>query len=289
MNTIKLKPNKVGKNISKKATTNLPGVLGILLLIIFSFSCSTVNLHLEGDSWNNKEAYDVKGRGIAFTKEKISFGNYSTHYVKRSWTLGGPSTYGIGTGLPGTPEYANIISLSYIKKRQTLRFGISDDKGNKSDVFAVSNFNSREVQVGKNENSLFNIALDILQQANKPSTSIYYVQLYMNGDEQPWQMIHDNYTAQQPTKNYIGYLARSKNQYYQIVPVSSMINSKRRVLNMPMGAYGFAFLTREGQPLAAVSLLNKGAVYFAKEVQPDEKFLFANAAAALLMQQELGS
>ena len=258
-------------------------------IIILAGSCSTVQLHLEGDSWNNKEAYEVKGRGIAFTKEKLSFGNYATHYVKRSWTRGGPSTYGIGTGMPGTPEYANIISVSYIKKKQTLRFGITDDQGNKSDVFAVSDFNAREIQVGKNENSLFNIALDIFQQAKKPSTSMYYVQLYMNGEERPWQMIHDNYTARQPVKNYIGYLAKSKNDYYQIVPISSMVNSKGKILNMPMGAYGFAFLTREGQPLAAVSLLNKGAVYFAKDVQAEEKFLFANAAAALLMQQELGS
>lgn len=260
-----------------------------LAISILAVSCYSVRLHLEGDSWNNKEAYDVKGRGIAFTKEKLSFGNYATHYVKRSWTRGGPSTYGIGTGMPGTPEYANIISLSYIKKKQTLRFGIADDQGNKSDVFAVSNFNAREIQVGKNENSLFNIALDILQQAKKPSTSMFYVQLYMNGEDESWQMIHDNYTAQQPAKKYIGYLAKSKNQYYQIVPVSRMVNSKGKVLNMPMGAYGFAFLTRDGQPLAAVSLLNKGAVYFTKEVQPNEKFLFANAAAALLMQQELGS
>ena len=119
-----------------------------LAISILAVSCYSVRLHLEGDSWNNKEAYDVKGRGIAFTKEKLSFGNYATHYVKRSWTRGGPSTYGIGTGMPGTPEYANIISLSYIKKKQTLRFGIADDRGNKSDVFAVSNFNAREIQVG---------------------------------------------------------------------------------------------------------------------------------------------
>lgn len=259
-----------------------------LVLILFSLSCSTVNLHLEGESWNIKEAYEVKGRGIAFTKEKLSFGNYATHYVKRSWTKGGTSTYGLGTGLPGTPDYANIISVGYIKKKQTLRFGLSDDKGNKSDVFAASNFNAREIQVGKNENSLFNITLDILQQAKKPSTSMYYVQLYINREEQPWQMIHDNYTAQQPAKNYIGYLAKSKNQYYQIVPVSSMINTKGKVFNMPMGAYGFAFLTMEGQPLAAVSLLNKGVVYFAKDIRSDERFLFANAATALLMQQEIG-
>lgn len=260
-----------------------------LAISILAVSCYSVRLHLEGDSWNNKEAYDVKGRGIAFTKEKLSFGKYATHYVKRSWTRGGPSTYGIGTGMPGTPEYANIISLSYIKKKQTLRFGIADDLGNKSDVFAVSNFNAREIQVGKNENSLLNIALDILQQAKTPATSMYYVQLYMNGEEQPWQMIHDNYTSQRPSKNYIGYLAKSNNHYYQIVPISTMINTIGKVFNMPMGAYGFAFLTRDGQPLAAVSLLNKGAVYFTKEVQPNEKFLFANAAAALLMQQELGS
>lgn len=289
MNTIKTISVVQSKRFTKFDLCKIKGLNAFFVLILFSFSCSTVNLHLDGESWNDKESFEVKGRGIAFAKEKLSFGNYTTHYVKRSWTRGGPSTYGLGTGMPGTPEYANIISLSYIKKKQTLRFGIADDQGNKSDVFAVSNFNAREIQVGKNENSLFNIALDILQQAKKPSTSMYYVQLYMNGEEQPWQMIHDNYTSQQPAKNYIGYLAKSNNLYYQIVPISSMVNTKGKIFNMPMGAYGFAFLTREGQPLAAVSLLNKGAVYFTKEVKPNEKFLFANAAAALLMQQELGA
>jgi hypothetical protein len=252
-------------------------------------ACSSVKLSLQGDAWNDKESFPVKGRGIAFIKEKLSFGNYATSYVKRSWTRGGNSKYGIGTGMPGTPEYANIISVGYIDKKQTLRFGLTDGTANQSDVFAVANFNAREIQIGKNENSLLNIALDIFQQSKKPSTSMYYVQLYMNKEESPWQLIHDNYTSQQPAKNYIGYLAKSKNHFYQIVPISSVENNKGKIMNMPFGANGFAFLTKEGQPLAAVSLLDRGTVYFAKDILPDEKFLLANAATALLMQQELGS
>lgn len=255
---------------------------------VFS-ACSTVQLSLQGDTWNEKEVFPVKGRGVAFFKEKLSFGNYATSYVKRSWTRGGNSKYGIGTGLPGTPEYANIISVGYIDKKQTLRFGLIDGSGNQSDVFAVSNFNAREIQIGKNENSLLNIVLDIYQQSKNPSTSMYYVQLYMNKEERPWQLVHDNYAAQQPSTNYIGYLAKSKLEYFQIVPISSLENSKGKIMNMPFGAYGFAFLTKEGQPLAAVSLLNKGSVYFAKDILPEEKFLLANAATALLMQQELGA
>jgi hypothetical protein len=255
---------------------------------VFS-ACSTVQLYLQGDTWNEKEVFQVKGRGVAFFKEKLSFGNYATSYVKRSWTRGGNSKYGIGTGLPGTPEYANIISVGYIDKKQTLRFGLIDGSGNQSDVFAVSNFNAREIQIGKNENSLLNIVLDIYQQSKNPSTSMYYVQLYMNKEERPWQLVHDNYAAQQPSTNYIGYLAKSKLEYFQIVPISSLENSKGKIMNMPFGAYGFAFLTKEGQPLAAVSLLNKGSVYFAKDILPEEKFLLANAATALLMQQELGA
>ncbi len=264
-----------------------------MLIIAFSIglltACSSVKLSLQGDAWNEKEILPVKGRGVAFFKEKLSFGNYATSYVKRSWTRGGNSKYGIGTGMPGTPEYANIISVGYIDRKQTLRFGLTDGTNNQSDVFAVANFNSREIQIGKNENSLLNIVVDIVQQAKKPSTSMYYVQLYMNKEETPWQLVHDNYTSQQPVKNYIGYLVKSKNQYFQIVPISSVENSKGKIMNMPFGAYGFAFLTKEGQPLAAVSLLDRGTVYFAKDILPDEKFLLANAATALLMQQELGA
>ncbi len=258
------------------------------IIILLLSGCSSVKIALQGEAWNDKETFLVKGRGIAFIKEKISFGNYATSYVKRSWTRGGNSKYGIGTGMPGTPEYANIISVGYIDKKQTLRFGLTDGTSNQSDVFAVANFNAREFQIGKNENSLLNIALDIFQQAKKPSTSMYYVQLYMNKEESPWQLIHDNYTSQQTAKNYIGYLTKSKNHYYQIVPISSVENNKGKIMNMPFGANGFAFLTKEGQPLAAVSLLDRGTVYFAKDILLDEKFLLANAATALLMQQELG-
>jgi hypothetical protein len=49
---------------------------------------------------------------------------------------------------------------------------------------------------------------------------------------------------------------------------------------------GFEFKNREGKVLAAVSMIGNGAVYFG-ECSDEEKFLLANASAALLLQQLL--
>ena len=56
---------------------------------------------------------------------------------------------------------------------------------------------------------------------------------------------------------------------------------------MPFGSAGYQITTKEGKPLAAVSLMDKGVVYLT-DLNPEEKLLLATALAALLLQEVIG-
>jgi hypothetical protein len=100
-------------------------------------------------------------------------------------------------------------------------------------------------------------------------------------------MLIDNYAARRYAKSYIGLLARNSNEYYTVVPVYKLRNPMGEAVDLPFGgSLGFEFKNREGKILAAVSLIGNGAVYLG-ECSDEEKFLLANASAALLLQQLL--
>lgn len=266
---------------------NINQLLSLVLIFCF-IQCSPVRIALEGDEWKNTEELAVKGRNGILIKQKLSFGNYHTSVVKRSWTRGNSSTSGIGTGIPGTPEYSNIISVEYINKKQTLRFNLQDEAGRQADVYCVSRFHSKDLYLGDNRNSLFNIGIDLMKLNGDNSSSLYYVQLYLNGETSPWQIVLDNEASQAKAKRYIGYLAKGANEYYEIIPVTRLLDKKGVARNMPFGSMGFEFRSKNGRSLAAVSLADNGKVYFSDLASGDERFLLANACAALLLQEVIG-
>jgi hypothetical protein len=53
------------------------------------------------------------------------------------------------------------------------------------------------------------------------------------------------------------------------------------------GSVGFEIRNKEGKAVAAVSKIDKGIVYL-QAVNSEEKFLLANACAALLLQEIIG-
>jgi hypothetical protein len=100
-------------------------------------------------------------------------------------------------------------------------------------------------------------------------------------------MLIDNNAAQVHAKTYTGLLAKNKSEYYTVAPVYKLVNKQGKAVSLPLGgSVGFEFRDKNGNTVAAVSLIDNGVVYFNK-VSPQEKFLLANAAAALLLQQQL--
>ena len=55
-------------------------------IIALLTSCSTAKMAVDNSQWNNTQELSVKGRQGLLIKQKLSFGEYKTISVKRSWT-----------------------------------------------------------------------------------------------------------------------------------------------------------------------------------------------------------
>ena len=274
----KIKPHLcyIDKNIFMKKI-----IYASLIVSLVAASCGSVKMAVSDELKANNDEYVVKGKNGTRIRQKLYFGEYFTTSIKRSWTKDRSSKYGIGSGGPTTDQWVNIISLEYIRRKQTIRFNLSDGKNN-SDVYCVSRFNAKELEIGKNPNSLLNIGIDVLGIMGRHSDT-YYVQIFTgNKVERPWELSIDNYRSQASPKKHIGYLAKNATEYYSIVPVTKLEKNGKSG-SILAGSVGFEFRDPQGRPVAAVSQIDRGMVFLAK-ISTEERFLLANACAALLLQ-----
>lgn len=255
----------------------------IITLILLLSGCGTVPMIAISDhGLKPLSEMPVKGRSGFFIRQKLSFGEYQTGFVSRTWT--GGSSWRTGVTYPN--DWLNRMSIEWVRRKQTVRFSLTDNQGRNSEVTALAKIQWRDLQVGADPNSLINIVSDILQTGDEQKDT-YAVRIYTDKERAPWEMFIDNDAAQRNAKRYIGLLARSKNEFYTVVPVYQLRNRQGAAVNLPFGgSVGFEFKNREGKVLAAVSLIGNGTVYMG-DCSEEEKFLMANAAAALLLQELL--
>lgn len=253
-------------------------ILSILLGVI---ACSPAKIAVDDAGWDQKEELAVKGRNGFLIKQKLSFGEFKTTTVKRSWTKG--SSWGFGIGVN---DWVEQVGIEFSRRKQTVRFHLTDATGNESQVTALAKARWTDLTIGRNPNSALNIIGDLLQIGDAGS-STYAVRIATSQNAEPWEMIIDNNAAQRNAKTYKGVLAKGKSEYYIITPVYKLMNKQGKAVALPFGgSVGFEFQKPDGETVAAVSLIDNGVVYFNK-LSTDEKFLLANAAAALLLQQQL--
>lgn len=252
------------------------------IIIVSIVSCATPRIGLDANQWTEKQELPVKGRQGLLINQKLSFGEFKTLSVKRSWTRGGTSFAGWAWGRPGYEDYSKMIGVEYSNRKQSVRFELADQNANESSVFCVTRANSESVVIGNNPNSLVNIALSI----ESSSENLFWVKIYLKNDEQPWEMMIDNEASQQKAKSYSGKVAQSRDKFYTIHPVYHLTGKNNKVYTMPMGSVGYEIRNKEGKPLAAISLIDKGMVYF-NAMPAEEKFLLANICTALLLQEAI--
>jgi hypothetical protein len=254
----------------------------ILAILIVAISCSPVKIAVDDAGWQRKEELSVKGRNGFLIKQKLSFGEFKTGNVKRSWTKG--SSWGFG--VPVANDWIERLNIEFVRRKQTVRFSLTDAAGNESEVTAFSKVRWTDLSIGNNPNSVVNVIGDLLQ-IGDAGTNTYAVRIFPARNEQPWEMLIDNNAAVRNAKTYTGLLAKNKTEYYTVAPVYKLMNKKGKAVALPIsGSVGFEFRNQKGETVAAVSLIDNGVVYFAA-LAPQEKFLLANAAAALLLQQQL--
>ncbi|MGB8191950.1 MAG: hypothetical protein WCF67_08530, partial [Chitinophagaceae bacterium] len=75
-------------------------------------------------------------------------------------------------------------------------------------------------------------------------------------------------------------------KYYTIHPVYKIAGKNDKIYTMPVGSVGYEIRNKEGKPLAAISLMDRGMVYL-NPMPADEKFLIANVCTALLLQESI--
>ena len=81
----------------------------VLILSAVLIQCSPVKLSLSREDMDNLSEYDVKGRNGLLIKQQLSFGNYYTSTVNRSWTKGNDLSVGVSRGTAAGSAYLNII------------------------------------------------------------------------------------------------------------------------------------------------------------------------------------
>jgi hypothetical protein len=256
----------------------------LTLMFLLTAGCTPFKMAVSDELKANNDEYAVKGKQGILVKQKLSFGEYRTERVKRSWTRSNSSYAGFGFGYPGTKDYTNIIGTEYTNKKQTIFFSLADDGQQRSEVYCTSRFNAKDFTLGKKDNSLLNIVLDIFGDGVSIESN-YYVQLYTGENESPWQMLIDNQAAQAHAKTYTGVLAQDKDHYYTLVPVTRLEKNGKSG-NMFAGSIGFEFRDQNNRAVAGVSLMDKGMVFLGK-TNAKERFVLANACAALLLQENI--
>ncbi|HEX8268645.1 MAG TPA: hypothetical protein VF581_02025 [Flavobacterium sp.] len=253
-------------------------------LVIAIVSCTPFKPALSSADVNTVEIHEVRGRQGLLINQKLQFAEFYTGKVKRSWTKGGNSHVPISQGTATDILFPDLISLGYSSRNQTFSFQMQDSIGNKSDLYAATEFVAEDLQIGTNSNSLGNILEDVFGK-NDVSDNLFYVQLYVNNDKRPWQLVLDNNAAQSNSKGYTGVFSLDEKHFYTIKPITKIMG-KNGPTGIPMGSIGFEILNSNDDFVAAVSLIDKGSVFF-KTSDKSERFLLANLCAALLLQENI--
>jgi hypothetical protein len=268
----------------KKFNSFTTAIFTMAVMVAGILSCSTPKIGLTGTDWEQKEILDVKGRQGLLVNQRLSFGLYATQKVDRSWTK--ESSWSIGTARRtlNVPEATNIISFDHINRKQTLRFAAESPSGSYADVYAATKVNARELRMGEGNNP-YAFTIDLTRLFSKNGNNLFYVQIYIDGSREPWQLVLDNETSQWKPGKYIGYLYGPNNRYYQLKPVRQYEGKSGKPVQIAMGNLGFEIMDEGGTGLAAVSTMDKGQVYLSKAVGGRERFLLENLCAALLLQE----
>ena len=260
-----------------KLFTLLIGILSGQLLF-----AQSMTLALEGPEWEGVGEYPVKGKKVIFSKESMTFGQFSTIEVDRSWTKGWESTSGLTIGVPTDEFYQKLVTTDRSHKKQTYYFAMTDSSGLYSKAFCLTQADAKDFNIGNSDVSVLNLMLDLIGPGMK-SSNVFISRFFVGTADNAWNLFFDNQAAQMKPKEYIGYLAQDNDTYYTIRPYSKVKSAKGKTGNMPFGAAGFVIHNKAGEALAAVSLIDNGVIYL-RDTDPKERLLLATACAGLLLQ-----
>ncbi|MCW3110552.1 MAG: hypothetical protein JWQ09_5058 [Segetibacter sp.] len=246
--------------------------IALIVSLLFT-ACTPIKISVS-DELSDATELPVKGRNGIMINQKLSFGEYKTEKINRSWTEGNSIDGGA----------MKVLWTTYSQKQQSIHFSLKDTSNNTSETFCLAKTHSEDWTVGENPNSLINIMGDVLGVGGK-SDNTFAVNIYLPREPAPWEIMLDIQQSQSNSKNYIGFLAKSRDSYYTIHPITS-VEKKGKKGVLPIGSVGFEIRNKAGVALAAVSLIDNGKVYISS-TDAKERFLLANACTAILLHQTM--
>ncbi len=220
------------------------------------------------------DVYEASGRNGLLIRQKLRFGPYATTAVRR----------GAITGWWTATGYIDQIWMREETARQSIRYTLTDG-ADTAEAIARSGLQRTSLILGSNPNSLPNVLTDILTSGTELHQNNLSVALKLPGAGTPWELFLDNNAAQQRRSQAAGYL-RGDKAYYTVVPVWRVAR-KGREADMLFGAVGLEFRNEAGDAVAAVNLMDGGAVHLSPDLPAAERLLLATACTALLLQSNL--
>jgi hypothetical protein len=235
---------------------NSPGkrllsIIGVTLL----FSCSVPKVMTESSFRQEAESYSVKGRNGLMIKQKLSFGEYQTGFVKRGWT----SSYRV----PFIVTFSGASEKVSFSLRDSMQTAI---------VHCLGQIRNQEI-----------VLLQRFFMVPVKHEDTFAGNLHFVNDTSQWNFLIQNAFNSDPLSPSEGF-ASSGERRIEIKGIREM-NGKNTFLSR-MGIYGYE-LSEAGRTVAVVDLLNKGEVTLRKELQSKDRLLYSALCASLLIRRDL--
>lgn len=233
--------------------TNAENLVKHFLLIILLLISGLITAFSQHEFPENAVTHIAQGRNGWLIGQELSFGPYQSGKVKRSWT--------------SAPSFEFIVRLQ--KAKQKFRFELADDQGNTSEVFMSGKLSRKELP-------LFDGSLRLML----PDDDVFAGMIVAN--DESWEFYLENPNKQTVLEKIEGKLSNGK-QTIEIEESRYLSNGKKHI-----GGEALAYQFRlDGKVVGMVEVINKGKVVLDDSLSAEGKFLLANAAAALLLRQNL--
>jgi len=226
----------------------------ILVTTTFFAACSVPQISVHEDLKTDAAVYEVKGRQGWLVNQRLSFGEFQTGKVNRSWTKG--------------YDFPFIVRFTGAKEK--LSYSLQDAVGNEAEIFCLGKLREQEL-------TLFHEYFDINIKAKDAFTGSVVI------DE---TLSYDFYMANLNQNNWFreakGWL-QGEGISIEIRPIQQLANGQR---SLDMQVPGFEFVLQE-EVIGAVEVINNGRIWLSNNLNPDQKIVLASVASALLLRSEL--
>ncbi|MDX1940988.1 MAG: hypothetical protein SFU99_10585 [Saprospiraceae bacterium] len=225
-------------------------LLSVVLLFIATLATAQVEFP------ENATTHIVKGRNGWMMNQTLSFGPYESGKVKRSWT--------------SAPSFEFVVRLA--KAKEKFRFELADDQGNSSEVFMSGELKRKELPIFDGSMSLM-----------LPDEDIFAGVIFVNQVQEPWEFYLENPNKQTVMEKVNGQISNGQ-ETIQIEESRYISGGKKPYIGGQALAFKFV---QDGKVLGVVEVINKGKVILDESLSTEQKFVLANAASAILLQQNL--